>query len=200
MELHSLIKISSTNVRGMHDFQKRRVLLHHLRQKKFQIYCLRDTHFTESLEPYICAEWGGQILFSSHTSNSRGVCILFNNDFEYKILKDKHDANGNFIATDLEIEGKRVTLTNIYRPNEDSATFYMKIVDIIEEFENNTGITYGDFNLVQNQELDTHNYIHINNMKVDYNLVDPFRELNGEMKIYTWRKPTPLKQARLDFF
>lgn len=209
MTLHSLIKISSTNVRGMHDFQKRRDLLHHLRQKKFQIYCLQDTHFTENLEPYICAEWGGQILFSSNTSNSRGVCILFNNDFEYKILKDKHDINGNFIALDLEIEGKRVTLINIYGPNEDSPTFYMKIVDIIEEFENDTCIICGDFNLVQNQELDTHNYIHINNprakefvlnMKEDYNLVDPFRELNDEMKRYTWRKPTPLKQARLDFF
>lgn len=209
MTLHSLIKISSTNVRGMHDLQKRRDLLHHLRQKKFQIYCLQDTHFTENLEPYICAEWGGQILFSSNTSNSRGVCILFNNDFEYKILKDKHDINGNFIALDLEIEGKRVTLINIYGPNEDSPTFYMKIVDIIEEFENDTCIICGDFNLVQNQELDTHNYIHINNprakefvlnMKEDYNLVDPFRELNDEMKRYTWRKPTPLKQARLDFF
>ena len=106
----------------------------------------------------------------------------FNNDFEYKILKDKDDANGNFIAIDLEIEGKRVILINIYGQNEDSPTFYMKTVDIIEEFENDKCIICGDFNLVQNQELDTHNYIHINNpradefvlnLKEDYNLVDP---------------------------
>ena len=59
------------------------------------------------------------------------------------------------------------------------------------------------------EELDTHNYIHINNprakefvlnMKEDYNSVDPFRELKDEMKRYTWRKPTSLKQARLDVF
>lgn len=209
MESHNLIKISSTNVRGMHDSQKRRDIFHHLRQMKFQIYCLQDTHFTEQLEPYIRAEWGGNILFSSNTSSSRGVCILFNINFEYKILKTKHDANGNFIVVNLEIEQKQITLVNIYGPNEDSPNFYSKIEDIIEEFENDTCIICGDFNLVQNQELDTYNYIHVNNprareyvltMKDDLNLVDPFRELNEQTRRYTWRKPTPLKQARLDFF
>ena len=33
-----------------------------------------------------------------------------------------------------------------------------------------------------------------------YNLTDPFRELYPDPKRYTWRKRTPLKQARLDFF
>jgi hypothetical protein len=32
-----------------------------------------------------------------------------------------------------------------------------------------------------------------------YNLTDPFRELYPDLKRYTWRKRTPLKQARLDF-
>jgi hypothetical protein len=29
-----------------------------------------------------------------------------------------------------------------------------------------------------------------------YNLTDPLRELYPDLKIYTWRKCTPLKQAR----
>jgi hypothetical protein len=32
-----------------------------------------------------------------------------------------------------------------------------------------------------------------------YNLTDPFRELYPDLKRYTWRKRTTLKQARLDF-
>jgi hypothetical protein len=32
------------------------------------------------------------------------------------------------------------------------------------------------------------------------NLTDRFRELYPDLKRYTWRKRTPLKQARLDFF
>jgi hypothetical protein len=30
--------------------------------------------------------------------------------------------------------------------------------------------------------------------------VDPFRELFPDLQRYTWRKKTPFKQARLDFF
>jgi exonuclease III len=32
-----------------------------------------------------------------------------------------------------------------------------------------------------------------------YYLTDPFRELYPDLKRYTWRKRTTLKQARLDF-
>jgi hypothetical protein len=33
-----------------------------------------------------------------------------------------------------------------------------------------------------------------------YNLTDPLRELYPDLKRHTWRKRTPLKQTRLDFF
>ena len=57
---------------------------------------------------------------------------------------------------------------------------------IKEEFQNEKNILCGDFNLVQNQDLDTKNYKHVNhpkcrgkiieNMEV-FDLKDPFREL-----------------------
>ena len=87
--------------------------------------------------------------------------------------------------------------------------FFSKLQDIIEEFDNEMIIVCGDFNLVQNQDLDTYNYININNprakesvlnLKEENNLIDPFRELYKETKTYTWRKKHPIKQARLDFF
>ena len=31
-------------------------------------------------------------------------------------------------------------------------------------------------------------------------MIDPYRETNPNTRRYTWRKRTPLKQARLDFF
>jgi len=81
--------------------------------------------------------------------------------------------------------------------------------DIIDNFGNPYCIMCGDFNLVQNQQLDTHNYININNpraketvlkIKDEMNLCDPWRGLNPNTKRFTWRKNNPLKQARLDFF
>lgn len=95
------------------------------------------------------------MVFSSYTSNAKGVCILFNNNFEYKVLKSKSDGEGNFIVIDLEIEAKRTTLINLYGPNEDSPQPYMKIADVIEEIGNESCILCGDFNLVQDQNLDT---------------------------------------------
>ena len=87
----NLIKISSTNCRGLGEYTKRKDVFNLLRGKNHGIYCLQDTHFTAKMEPYIKAEWGGDILFNSHTSNSRGVCILFSNNLEYKVHQSKKD-------------------------------------------------------------------------------------------------------------
>lgn len=207
--MNNIIKISSTNCRGLGDITKRRDVFNYLRSKKHSICCLQDTHFTESLEPYIRAEWGGEVFFSSFTSNARGVCILFNNNVDFKVFKSKTDQNGNVLALDLELEGKRITLISIYGPNNDSPEFYSNLCEIIEDFDNETTMICGDFNLVQNQDLDTDNYIHVNNprakqrildLKEELSLVDPYRELYSETKQFTWRKKNPIKQARLDFF
>ena len=45
-------------------------------------------------------------------------------------------------------------LVNIYGPNQDSSDF-LNDQEIIEELENETIIICDDFNLVQNQDLDT---------------------------------------------
>ena len=64
MENHNLIKIASTNCRGLGDYSKRKDVFNYLRDKKFGIYCLQDTHFTAKLEPYIRSEWGGEVYFN----------------------------------------------------------------------------------------------------------------------------------------
>ena len=83
------------------------------------------------------------------------------------------------------------------------------MTDIIENFDNQSCILCGDFNLVQSFNLDTQNYVNINNprsreklldLKEDFDLVDPFRELNPDVRRFTWRKRNPFKQSRLDFF
>ena len=163
MEQHNQIKISTSNVRGLHEPQKRKDLFNYLRGKQFQICCLQETHFTEGLEPYIHAEWGGNVYFSSYTSNSRGICILFNNNLEYKVIRIKKDGHGNFILLDILIEGKRLTFVSIYGPNEDSPDFFRNIANLIEETGNDTCVLCGDFNVVQDQNLDSFNYLHVNN-------------------------------------
>lgn len=152
---------------------------------------------------------GRGAVLNSFSTNQRGVCILFNNEFEYKILQVKADGSGNYLLLDVEVERKRFTLVTVYGPNEDTPDFYVKVAKSIEEIGNETCIICGDFNLVLDQDLDTFNYLHVNNPKAKecllnikdaFNLVDPYRELNETARRYTWRKPNPLKQARLDVF
>ena len=35
---------------------------------------------------------------------------------------------------------------------------------------------------------------------MEYNLIDPFREFNPDLKLFTWRCRRPLRQSRLDYF
>jgi hypothetical protein len=52
---------------------------------------LIDTHSKNETEPYWRSEWGNDIKFSSQSSNSRGVAILFRNTFQYHT--DHHKVN-----------------------------------------------------------------------------------------------------------
>lgn len=55
------------------------------RKKGYSILCLQDTHFITESEPIIESQWGYQCIFNSYKSNARGVCIMFNNNFEFQI-------------------------------------------------------------------------------------------------------------------
>lgn len=204
-----IIKIMSYNCQGLSGGEKRRDVLNYLKNKQYNIYLLQDTHFQQREEIQIRNQWGGECLFSSFSSNQRGVAILFNNNFEFVIHKSNKDENGNLLGIDITIEGTKTTLINLYGPNTDSPLFFDKVSNILNTYENRATIIAGDFNLVQDFNMDTSNYVNINNprarekildLKEIYNLIDPFRELKPDVKRFTWRKKTPLKQARLDFF
>ena len=147
---------------------------------------------------------------SPYKSNSRGVMVLINNTFEHEIGRIKKDPNGNFIIIELTILGKKITLVNLYGPNDDKPQFYNTIQQYISEFGNEHVVWCGDWNLVLNSDLDTVNYKNINNPRarntviniIDENgYVDVWRVLNDTKKKFTWRRLIPdRKQARLDFF
>ena len=53
------LKILSLNCRGLHGNNKRRDLFNYLKDLKYHIYCLQDTHFTKDQEQKIYAQWNG---------------------------------------------------------------------------------------------------------------------------------------------
>ena len=203
------LKVLSCNCQGLGDYRKRRDVFQYLKQKKFSVYFLQDTHFEKKIEKQIRAEWGYDCYFSSYNSQSRGVGIMFNNIFDFKVNEVITDETGNFLIINITTMNKKITLVNVYGPNRDNPDFYKNIKNIIIEHNFDNIIWGGDWNLVLNPNLDYMNYRHINNPKSqetvleikDYlELSDVWREINPELLRYTWRRPHPFQQSRLDFF
>lgn len=202
------ITLVSMNCQGLSNKTARADTLNFLKSKNYSIYMLQDTHFINKEEKYIRAQWGYECYFSNFTSQSRGVAILFNNNFEFKVHNIEKDNEGNKLILDIAIKDKRLLLIDIYGPNRDTPEFYLNILKDIEKYDYPV-ILAGDFNLILNPGKDSCDYIQINNPKareqvlnlmIECNLVDVWREMNIEKNQYTWRRKNTNKKSRLDFF
>jgi exonuclease III len=80
------LNIGSFNVKGLADEKKRKEVFNWLREKKMNVYMLQETHFTKENENIIEAEWGFKCIFSNCSSQSCGVALLFNNNFQFVYL------------------------------------------------------------------------------------------------------------------
>ena len=207
--MDSVITFSSVNCQGLGDFKKRRDVFHSLKNKKHSVYFLQDTHFEPKLENYIKSEWGYECYFASHSSNARGVAILFNNNFEFKVKKINKDTNGNFIVIVLEIKKEDYVLVNLYGPNRDEPDFFRRLYKVLADMNIQNIIIAGDWNLVLDPSRDYQNYKHTNNPKAKevveeiiehLDLNDIWRDLNSDARRFTWRRTNPFQQSRLDFF
>ena len=203
------IRIMSVNCRGLADEKKRRDVFHYIRQKAYSIYLLQDTHFDAKIENYVRAEWGYKAYFASNTSVSRGVAILFNNNFEFEVKKIYKEAHGNYIIVHINTLDTDIILISVYGPNRDDPLFYEELEKYIKDINCNNIIIGGDWNLIMDFSIDCYNYKKLNNEKAqdqvinmadNLNLIDIWREMNPDKRRYTWRKNNPFQQSRLDFF
>ena len=89
--------------------------------------------------------------------------ILLNNNFEHKVEGVQTHQNCNYIILDITIQGKRLTLVTLYCPNDDKPQFLNNIREKSIAYDNDLTIYCGDWNLIINPDIDTVNYLHINN-------------------------------------
>ena len=74
------------------------------------------------------------------------------------MLKTVRDESGNKLILEVIIEGKRLTLINIYGPNKDDPGFYEEITNNVK-YSENLIIIVGDFNMVLDPDVDCKDYI-----------------------------------------
>ena len=99
--------------------------------------------------------------FSHGMSGSRGVCVAFRYDLEYKTLSLQIvDKEGTFIILQIEIEGSPYIILNYYGPNHESSklnelqllTEKLKTVNVEDNCQ---FILVGDWDLIFDKSLDS---------------------------------------------
>lgn len=161
------VKILTANCQGLGDNLKRQDVFNYLKSKNCDIYCLQDVHCTKHTENFIQTQWGNNnCIFSSATSNKRGVAVLFKKNLDMTMHSQFSDPEGNFIIIDITVDNHRFNLITLYGPNNDSPTFFNNLMLKAQSINNdNPYILCEDCNVVQAYKLDNCNYKTENNKK-----------------------------------
>ena len=95
----SKLVIKSLNVNGLGNYSKRQQIFKFLGKKGGDIQFLVDTRFSKQIESRVKEEWGSNVIFSSFTSQARGVSIFFKKNICVEILKQHEDNSGNIVSS-----------------------------------------------------------------------------------------------------
>ena len=155
-------------------------------------------------------EWGGKIIWSHGTTNSKGVAIAFKRNLKISALNIFRDKDGKYIFAQIALKRKMLCLANVYDPNNDNPMVFPNFFNDLKNFSSYDVILGGGFNLILNNDLDKiggasqhSNYkareairSHMRAM----NLSDSFRIFHSFMKTFTRIQITPFTASRLNFF
>jgi exonuclease III len=177
---------------------------------KADVALLQETHSTPDDEKQWSDEWQGDIYYSHGQQNARGVCILTRvSHICHNVISDNL---GRHVMIDLTVCDRRMTIVNIYAPNNDDSDFVRGIIDVIETSDNDDRIIAGDFNCVLNDIKDkkggaaVHSNQNMKDLIVSYieeaDLVDVWRKQHPHDSQFTFHRKfrNQFVFSRLDYF
>ena len=152
--------------------------------------------------------------FSHGEPDAKGVLIAFREHVKVKIIEKYIDTSGRYIVLNAEINNSPVVLVNYYAPNYEAEQAKLfedltRIFDHLNVSENTKVILRGDFNLTFDINLDANGgspKLHIKftskllSIMSESDLCDIYIIRNPDNRRFRWRRKTPLKQKKLDFF
>ena len=207
------IKIAHLNISSSGpDLMKPQTLINSLHRKFTDIICITEAKITKK-NKFFFKHTGyspPHINKPSSESAKEGVVTLISNRLNNNVTKHETLIEGKATKIQLNINNQNFNILCIYAPSQGdnvSKPFYEKIL-VDEHFENNHhNIIIGDFNVIQTQQLDRHpnpkSYYKkntaktINNFKLDYAMVDPWRTTHPEKQTFSWQNRT--HASRIDY-
>ena len=204
------LKIASINLNGIQSKNKRLKIFSILHKMNFDIFCIQETHIMYDDIKGWNREWGGKAFWSPGSNFQNGVGILINPNCEHKFIQKNSDKSGKIISICTEINSCKIQILCLYGPNKPTVrdSFYKNLnTFIISNCEN---IICGDFNTVENQNLDRQGGVispiheigktNLRSICAEYNLIDIFREKNPNTKDFTYENNSYNFKSRIDRF
>ena len=127
--------------------------------------------------------------------------ILVRSDLDFSVKSVNLDIEGRLIIMEAEVQGSLFLFVNIYAPNkvQDQRRFFEDLNQNIEGFVVNKEhriIVGGDFNVTLDSDFDCSggksfrkdSVKQIQDVCLDFDLVDIWRIRNPESKRFTWRQ------------
>ena len=146
------LKTVTLNVRGLRG-KKRYSIYNWFKENKFDICLAQESYCTKEFASIMKKGWNGELVHSySNSEHSRGVSILFRKHLQYRILSKHCDNDGQLLLVNIELNGIKYSICNVYCPNNVSnrMEFLSNIVTFVETNALSKYNLYvgGDFNCV----------------------------------------------------
>jgi exonuclease III len=207
--IENRIKIINQNVQGIKGQQKKKKVLEWAKRKNFDLMTMQEAHIErENLKDWTDV-WKGNIIFSCGTNRSKGVVILVRENLEHEVIEETSDEEGRWVIATIKLKGVTLTIANYYGPNDDDPSHLGKMIDELYRIKPSKLVVAGDFNLVQNINIDKHGGLPRTNFKCqkllkewmeEEEISDIWRVKNPDKRVYTWISKTQHKvMSRLDF-
>lgn len=137
--------------RGLHSPQRRRKILHQLKQMNCSIAYLQETHLSDAEHKKLNKSWASQVFYSSHKSGRRrGVATLTHRSVQFCIDSSFQDKEGRYVLINGTINGVWVSMLNVCAPNDNSPQFMKNIFDLVLDKVQGMLLAGGDFHCVLN--------------------------------------------------
>ena len=200
----------SYNVKGISSPIKRKKILNQLKKLNCSVAMLQETHLSENEHLKLKREWVDQVYSAAFKNGrKRGVAILFNKSVYFNqeiIIQDKE---GRYVMVIGTIGGTKITMFNLYAPNEDDACFFKKVASLLADKAEGIILIGGDFNCVVRQTMDrlpkevgplSKKSTTLLTMVEELGLVDIWRHLHPREKEFTFMSQVHGSYSRLDMF
>ncbi len=200
----------SLNVRGLQRKSKRDNVFFWLKKQNVDICMLQETHCGSKQDACKWTrEWQDDAHWSSASSNSIGVAILFKKGCNHTVDNMCIHSNGRIMSVDVSIADNKFHIVNVYVPNKetDRELFLRDELPKYLEAENHMLIVGGDFNCTLNvkdrrncktrTEKGRKEILDIMNA---YSLEDIYRTRHPTEHAYTYFKPNSNVASRIDYW